>query len=188
VDKITNISVKVQEIASSAEEQSAGVEEVTSSVDDISKTVVETAASTEEASAATEQQLAAVEQQIQAIELQVEATGEMSNSAEQLSVLGEELKQIVGRFVLDNTISQDTEGAGSKVKKQAKTPDKRELKPNLKSASVKAEKRTTSSVKETSAVKQKIPEKKEQRFPAKPGSADESGKKIASPSGKIAPK
>ncbi|CAG1000761.1 Putative methyl-accepting chemotaxis protein YoaH [Methanosarcinales archaeon] len=189
VDKITNISAKVQEIASSAEAQSVGVEEVTSSVDDISKTVVESAASTEEASAATEQQLAAVEQQIKAIELQVEATGEMSNSAEQLSVLGEELKQIVGRFVLDNTIAQDPEGAGagSIVKKQAKTPDKRELKPNLKSAPVKAEKIAASSVKETPVLKQKIPEKKEQSFSVKPGHAGESGKKIAPLSGKIAP-
>jgi len=134
VDKITTISSRVQEIAASAEEQSNGVKEVTNSVEEISKAVVEAAAATEEAASATEQQLSSVQQQIETIELQVEATNEMSNSAEQLTVLGEELKQMVGRFVLDNSIVQDAQGTGSIAKKQVKTPDKRESKSNFKSA------------------------------------------------------
>jgi methyl-accepting chemotaxis protein len=83
------IAHMVQDIAAAAEEQSASIEEVTSSVEEVSAVSEESAAGTEEASAAVQEQTATMQ--------------ELSKSAENLALVAGEMKDVVDKFLLDET-------------------------------------------------------------------------------------
>ncbi|WP_406657934.1 methyl-accepting chemotaxis protein [Methanolobus sp. ZRKC2] len=103
------IASMVQDIAAAAQEQSASIEEVTSSVEDVASISEEAAASTEETTAAVQEQTASMQ--------------ELANSADGLTLVSKEMKDVVGRFVLDGAGTTNKESFQEKVPEEMSGSD-----------------------------------------------------------------
>jgi len=90
---VENTASMVEQISAATEQMSAGTKQVVKSVDDIASTAEEAASATEEASASTEEMTASMQ--------------EMAASAQELSEMAINLRELVGKFKVGETVTAE---------------------------------------------------------------------------------